>query len=1271
MVDDDVTNLTVAMNNLSENYSLFTAPSGEKLFLLLEKVSPALILLDIEMPEMSGYEVLKKLKSDEKTAQIPVIFLTGNMDSSSEVEALSMGAIDYILKPFSKEMLIKRIDLHIALSRERSIVAMNERLSLMLDTSPLCTQIWDRNLNTIDCNEAGVKLYGFKDKSEYTARFLQECSPEYQPDGERSEVKAVRLVNQAFDEGYCIFEWMHQVPDTGAPIPAEVTLVRAKYRNDHVVIGYTRDLREQMKMMETIEHRDTLLEAVNEAATILLTTKEDDDIKTPVIASLELIGRAMEVDGVHLWRSSKTGDDFSLFRLYEWANEANGRIGDSATFSKVPQWESRLRNNECIGGPVSGLSQEEQKYFSSLGIKSVFLIPLFIDQRLWGVFSLDDCTNERNFSEDEIAILRSVSLMMANVINRQVLVEKRTREYALQTSTLKILLDSIPDMIFTKDEKLRYTHCNRALLDHFNKRRVEVIGKDDIDGLGLPPDVAAEHVEKERKIMRERRAITVEEYLPRADGTMPLYETTVLPLMLGNETAGVVGIASDITERKEKEQKMKHIMERAKLLSSALAEITKSPTISAGDLKAAADFIAKEGCRVLDVSRISIWRVTENEDALINISAYERAEGDFTVEDDFNLLDREDYKALLKSERLIVTSNVRESAQIDAGYNPELCAMLEAPVRIDGVFVGLVAADQDKSDVYFRSRLWTIEEQSFVSSLSDLMALAISGAERKRARNEAQEASQAKSDFLANMSHEIRTPMNVIVGLTELLLEDESVADSGREYLQKINTAGNTLVGLINDVLDISKIESGKFSLLPTPYELASLLNDVIVLSIMRIGDKPITFDLDIDGEMFTMLNGDDLRVKQIIVNLLSNAFKYTRKGSVTLKVRCDRENEKEVRLHFSVIDTGIGMREEDLAKLFSNYNQVDTRANRMIEGTGLGLAIAKGFVELMDGEISVTSEYGVGSTFEFSIKQGFVSEETLDEKTLEALRKFRYEDSKNRVDRQIKRPDLSWATVLVVDDAPTNLDVAKGLLGKYKMKVDCVLNGHDAIDRMRSEEPVYHAIFMDHMMPGMDGIETAKWIRKIGNDYTENIPIIALTANAVAGNERLFLEEGFQAFVSKPISVVKLDTVVRQWIMKDMEEQPEPEVTEESSDAEAEITVDIPGVNASLGLSLYEDDMDMYIGILHSFAENTQVEIDKLKGLSEENIDEYAIDIHTMKGISATIGAKSLSVRAKKMERMAKEGDVASILEVNEEFIKDAETLVVDVQNWLAENSP
>jgi PAS domain S-box-containing protein len=402
---------------------------------------------------------------------------------------------------------------------------------------------------------------------------------------------------------------------------------------------------------------------------------------------------------------------------------------------------------------------------------------------------------------------------------------------------------------------------------------------------------------------------------------------------------------------------------------------------------------------------------------------------------------------------------------------------------------------------------------------------------------EAEAANRAKSSFLANMSHEMRTPMNVIVGLTDLLLEEDDLSDNNKETLRKINIASNTLMGLINDVLDISKIEAGKQDINPVQYEVASFLNDIITISRVRIEEKPITFKLNISENIPGVLFGDDIRIKQILNNLLSNAFKYTKKGSVTLSVD-SRLEEDHVRMSFKVTDTGIGIRKEDIQNIFSDYKQVDARLNREIEGTGLGLGITRNLVELMDGIISAHSEYGKGSTFHVKIRQGFVTGTPIGKETVENLINFRYSDEKKQAQARLVRPDLSYAHVLVVDDIPMNLDVAVGMLRKYKMNVDCVLSGIGAIDLVIAGDPVYDAIFMDHMMPGMDGMEATKAIRSLGTKYSREIPIIALTANVVEGCEQMFIKNGFNAYLPKPFNVLNLDKIVQRWVRDKSREQ-------------------------------------------------------------------------------------------------------------------------------------
>jgi signal transduction histidine kinase/CheY-like chemotaxis protein len=399
---------------------------------------------------------------------------------------------------------------------------------------------------------------------------------------------------------------------------------------------------------------------------------------------------------------------------------------------------------------------------------------------------------------------------------------------------------------------------------------------------------------------------------------------------------------------------------------------------------------------------------------------------------------------------------------------------------------------------------------------------------------EAQSASEAKSKFLANMSHEMRTPLNAVIGLSELSLRNDKAPPAVEENLEKIYSSALILLGIVNDLLDISKIESGKFEILCADYHLPSFINDTINLNIVRLGSKPVSFHLLIDENLPSRLNGDELRIKQIFNNLLSNAFKYTQEGKVEWMIRAERDppGGDTVWLISEIRDTGIGIKAEDREKLFTDYERLDTKKNRNLEGTGLGLALTKNMAEFMQGSITVQSEYGKGSVFTVRLRQRYVDGETIGPKLAENLGKFRYADAKLSRNIGLERIQMPYARVLVVDDIDINLDVAQGLLEGYGMKVDRALSGWDAVEMVRREDVRYNAIFMDHMMPVMDGIETVKIIREaIDSEYARTVPIIALTANALAGSVEMFLNNGFQDFLSKPIEILRLDAVVRRWV--------------------------------------------------------------------------------------------------------------------------------------------
>jgi len=532
-------------------------------------------------------------------------------------------------------------------------------------------------------------------------------------------------------------------------------------------------------------------------------------------------------------------------------------------------------------------------------------------------------------------------------------------------------------------------------------------------------------------------------------------------------------------------------------------------------------------------------------------------------------------------------------------------------------------------------------------------------------------ASRAKSVFLATMSHEIRTPLNAVIGLADIQLQKQLPQET-RMDLEKIRLSGTTLLGIINDILDISKIEAGSFELVPADYDLPKLIDDIVQLNIVRIGSKNIAFELQVDDTIPAKLYGDELRVKQILNNLLSNAFKYTKEGKVMFRVSWRRQDES-AELTFGVDDTGMGIKEEDLKKLFMEYIQLDMRANRNIEGTGLGLSIAHKLAEMMGGTVTVQSLYGVGSSFEVFIRQEISDETPIGEKIARDLENHRYIA---RGSKSIVRADMSYGKVLVVDDVPTNLDVARGLMLPYGLTIDFAGSGQEAIEKIR-EGKLYDVVFMDHMMPKMDGIEATRIIRDgIGTEYARTVPIIALTANALVGNREMFLANGFNDFLSKPIDIVKLDAVLNQWVrdkqseetLRLAEQAKDQTKTEENKQSVIRSMLDelkVNGVDFAVGIERYNDEA-VYLSMLTSFANHTPKLLSKLREIDEKNLPEYATTVHGIKGSAYGICAHEVGRRAEALELAAKAGNFEAVRLDNEAFIKFVEILIADLAEFL-----
>ncbi|MDR2476587.1 MAG: response regulator [Treponema sp.] len=543
-----------------------------------------------------------------------------------------------------------------------------------------------------------------------------------------------------------------------------------------------------------------------------------------------------------------------------------------------------------------------------------------------------------------------------------------------------------------------------------------------------------------------------------------------------------------------------------------------------------------------------------------------------------------------------------------------------------------------------------------------------------KAKLEAESASRSKSQFLATMSHEIRTPLNAIIGLSEIELQKKLPMET-RQDLEKIHNSGASLLAIINDILDISKIEAGSFELVSTDYDVPSLVNDTVHLNIVRIGSKRIIFKLEIDESIPTRLLGDELRVKQVLNNLLSNAFKYTEEGMVVFKIEWERQGEKAL-LTFTVRDTGRGMRKEDIPRLFSEYSQLDAKANRYIEGTGLGLSITKNLVTLMHGLINVESEYGKGSVFTVRLPQLIVNETPIGEVTARNLEQFRFKEIHPLRGLRLIRNYMPYGKVLVVDDVETNLDVAKGLMLPYGLSIDFASSGVDAIKKIRAAgenagSSRYDLVLMDHMMPGMDGVEAVRIIRsEIDSDYARTVPVIALTANALAGNEEMFLTHGFNAYISKPIDVMQLDVALNTWVRNKQSKetllQAEMEksiLARESVQADLGIlnSLSVNGIDLAKGRERYNSEA-AYLEILRSYSLHTPVLLEKLRNCTPETLAEYAITVHGLKGSSYGICADEVGKRAGELENAAKAGYYEQVQTDTARFIEMVESLLAEL---------
>lgn len=536
-------------------------------------------------------------------------------------------------------------------------------------------------------------------------------------------------------------------------------------------------------------------------------------------------------------------------------------------------------------------------------------------------------------------------------------------------------------------------------------------------------------------------------------------------------------------------------------------------------------------------------------------------------------------------------------------------------------------------------------------ALNKIRALNI---ELEAAKNEAIEANNAKSRFISNVSHEIRTPINAVLGMNEMILR-EAQEEQILQYANTIQNAGKTLHFLINDILDMSKIEAGRMELTESEYELNRLLQELWGLIYLRAQEKGLAIYFHVEESTPLHLYGDDIRIKQILTNILTNAVKYTPKGEVNLKLTYRKIDEDMIELIVAVSDTGIGIREEDKEAVFESFKRVDAHKNKSIEGTGLGMNITMSLLELMNGSLQMESVYQQGSTFTVRIPQKVCSSEVIGKFDVHQLNKNGKNDKDNRT--TIYAPD---GKVLVVDDNPMNLEVAKGLLKRTGMQITTAESGKKALEMV--ERDVYHLILMDHQMPEMDGIETLQELKKKPCFCQQDTPVVMLTANAVSNLGNVYQDAGFDEVLTKPIDPVKLEMVIAK-LLPDTLLQDIPDDNEKCNEKrsyeketkydEAEVLEEY-GIDFQKGLSHLHEDRNVYLELASMFVMQADKALEQLESfLILKKTDEYKICVHGLKGNAATLGADKLAECALEHEKKAKENEFGYLLE-NFETLKE-----------------
>lgn len=1196
IVDDDPTAIRFLSTLLEENgYKVRIALSGSDAFDSLTTGLPDLILLDIQMPDMNGFEVCQQLKASEQYQQIPVIFISSLEETVDKVKGFQVGGIDYVTKPYACEEVLARVKTHLTrCAMQKQLIAKNQQLEKEI----IARQRFEKALQ----------------KSEEKWRSITENSPDH-----------IMLIDQARK----ILFINHTVPD----LTQEEIIGKSIY--DYIPSAFQKDAADCYKQVFATSKPSVYFTEYH---------AKNGDIKYfearvgPVFRNDQVVALTMSVRNITEQRLAenqlKQYQENLELRVEERTaelNQANEQLQDEinerkqaeqalsksnallkAVIEQAPfaiqicegtadNWEILTTNKkaQCITGATEeqirglGIAHGEVTHPEKLTWQMLYPdgspclqqdAPLSIAMSQGKVTKNAEMIIRRADGVEHTILCNATPIyndkndkreIIAGVVVCPDITERKQVELALQKSEEKYrrLIENMSNEFFF------YSHNTDGVFT-FISHSVQ-------NALGYTPEEFMTHyteymtdnpineaVERHSKLSIQGIAQPLYEIeIYCKDGRIKTLEVSEVPVFDGQaNVVSVEGIAHDITERKLMEEKLLRSEKRYRRLftNNKAVELLIDPTNG----------------KIVDFNKAAVqyYGYSEAELKSLNIA-------------DINTLSKDEI------------ANEMHNADIEKRHCFSFKHQLASgEIRDVEVYTGPIELE---------------DQHLLYSVIHDTTAWKTAERKLERAKEEAESANRAKSEFLANMSHEIRTPMNAIIGLTQLVLKTD-LTPKQREYLIDIESSSQILLGIINDILDFSKIEAGKLNMESIKFSLDDMLDNVLNMFSVKIKEQNLTFFVTIDSKIPYYFIGDPLRLKQILVNLISNAIKFTEEGEIHVNLTTVKRKMEQVKLHFSIQDTGIGISPKATVHLFDAFTQADSTTTRKFGGTGLGLAICKRLVEMMGGEIWIESQLGKGSTFNFTVLL-----RCLDTTYISPRQNQQIDTCSNKTNEPIQ--NLRGARILLVEDNVINQKVAREILENAGLFVKIANNGKEALAEIAAHTDTgFDAILMDIQMPEMDGYKATQFIRQ----QHSNLPIIAMTAHAMSGDKKKCLAADMNDYVSKPIDVDKLFSTLQKWIKPKNRTAPIHPLRESEESSSERLPDELPGIHIKSALNRLGGNKKLFKTLLKEFDRDYQNAADDIsKVLDKQDFKTALLLSHTLKGVAGNISAYQLQGAARDLE--------------------------------------